>query len=158
MDGIRRQESRFEGPGSGPSPSAGDLAGIVLTLVIIELTAATAYIHLSLGGLLFTLNGLGYVVVLAAYLLGVTAPLAIVQRFSWLPRLGLAAYALVTIGAYLAIGPYFTLGWITKAIEVAIIGLLVADLLIAYGGLRGLREAVLGSLIGLGPRGGPRHA
>ena len=148
MDGSRQHASPSGEPDSGPSPSASDLADIVLMLVIIELTAATAWIHFSLGGLLFTLNGLGYVVILVAYLLSVTAPLAIVQRFDWLPRLGLTAYTLVTIGAYLVIGPYFALGWITKAIEVAMIGLLVADLLIAYGGLRGLRLAVLGSFMG----------
>ena len=33
----------------------------MLTAVSSALTRATAYIHLGLGGLLFTLNGLGYI-------------------------------------------------------------------------------------------------
>ena len=158
MNGNLRQTPSFEGTGGGPSPSASELAGIVLMIVIIELTAATAIIHLILGGPLFTLNGVGYVGLLAAYVLSVTAPLTTMRLFSWLPRLGLAAYTLVTIGAYLVLGPYFPLGWATKAIEVAIVGLLLADLLIAYGGLRGLRDAVLSSMSGVRRSGGSRHA
>ena len=100
-----------------------------MLLVILELTVATALIHLSLGGLLFTLNGLGYLGLAAAYLAAVLIPVPLVRRYGWLPRIGLAAYAAVTIGAYLVIGPYFTLGWITKGIELAIIGLVTVDLL-----------------------------
>jgi hypothetical protein len=43
----------------------------------------------------------------------------LVQRFDWLPRIGLLAYASTTIAAYLVVGPYFSLGWVAKAIEVA---------------------------------------
>jgi hypothetical protein len=108
------------------------VVGVVLTLTIIELTLATAYIHLTYGGLIFTLNGIGYVVLAAAYAAS-GLPMSFVQRFAWLPRLGLAGYALVTIGAYLVIGPYSYLGWIAKGIEVAIIGLVVAHLVNTYG-------------------------
>lgn len=112
--------------------SPAGIVGAVLTLVMVELTIATAYIHLSLGGTIFLLNGIGYLV-LAAGVAATALPIPIVQRLRWLPRIGLAAFALVTIGAYLLIGPYFLLGWITKAIEIAIIGLAVADLLNRYG-------------------------
>ena len=95
------------------------LAGIVQMLVIVELTVATASIHLSLGGQIFTLNGLGYLGLAAAYV--ATATLGSLQRFNWLSQIGLAGYAALTIAAYLIIGPYFELGWITKAIELAII-------------------------------------
>ncbi|MGH2428661.1 MAG: hypothetical protein ACRDGV_07215 [Candidatus Limnocylindria bacterium] len=105
----------------------------LLTGVIVELTAATAYLHFSLGGTLFLLNAAGYVALGAAYAISAVAPIPIVRRFSWLPRLGLAAYTLVTIGAYLLMGPYFALGWIAKGIELAIIGLVLADLLVTYG-------------------------
>jgi hypothetical protein len=127
-----------------PFGSSNRLAGTVLTLVIVELTLASAYIHLSLGGLLFTLNALGYLALAAAYL--GTAAVPMLQRFGWLPQLGLAGYAVVTIGAYLFIGPYFDLGWITKGIEVAIVGLVTVDLLSAYGDLGGLWRAAIGSL------------
>ena len=120
------------------------LAGALLTLVIVELTMATAYIHLSLGGLLFTLNAVGYLGLAAAYVASAAVP--IFRRFGWLTRIGLAGYTALTIGAYLALGPYFDLGWITKGIEVAIIGLVFVELLSAYGDLGGLWRAAVGSL------------
>jgi hypothetical protein len=103
---------------------------ILLTGAILELTLATAIIHRTLGGTLFLLNAMGYLALGAAYLVGAAMPMPTVRRFSWLPRAGLAAFALVTIVAYLVIGPYFTLGWVTKGIEVAIVLLVIADLLI----------------------------
>jgi hypothetical protein len=102
---------------------------ILLTGVILELTLATAYIHLTLGGTLFLLNGLGYLALGTAYLAAALLPMPAIRRLGWLPRAGLAAFASVTIVAYLVTGPYFTLGWLTKGIEVAIVLLLVADLL-----------------------------
>lgn len=114
-------------------PRTRRLADGVLVFVIIELTVATALVHLTLGGLLFTLNGLGYLALAAAYVASATLPHPIARRFSWLPRAGLAGYALITIGAYLVIGPYFTLGWIAKGIELAIVGLVAVDLLTDRG-------------------------
>lgn len=113
-----------------PGPSASGLAAGLMLFVILELTVATAYIHLTLGGLIFTLNGLGYLGLAVAYLASAVLPMPLVRRFSWLPRIGLAGYALVTIGAYLVIGPYFALGWIAKGIELAIVGLVAVDLLV----------------------------
>jgi hypothetical protein len=130
-------------------------AGALLTLVILELTAATAYIHLSLGGTLFLLNALGFVALGLAYGVAAVVPIGIVQRFGWLPRIGLAAYALLTIGAYLVIGPYFALGWIAKGIEVAIVGLVLVDLLSSHGSLGGLVRNAVSSLATLRPRGFP---
>jgi hypothetical protein len=146
--------------GAAPLPPeiAGGLVRVVMALVILELTAATANIHFSLGGLLFTLNGFGYAALAAAYAIGALVPLTIVQRFAWLPRIGLAGYTLATIAAYLVIGPYFTLGWITKGIEVAIVGLLVADMLIVYGSPRDVWHAAVGSFSPPRSPGGPRHA
>ena len=112
---------------------------ILLSGVILELTVATAIIHLNLGGTLFLLNAAGYLVLGAAYLVGVAMPVPAVRRFSWVPRVGLAAFASVTIIAYLVIGPYFTLGWVTKGIELAIVLLVISDLLMgadAFGGSR----------------------
>lgn len=115
---LRQREPRFAGIADG-----------LLLLIIVELTAATAFIHLSLGGTLFTLNGLGYLALGGAYLASSVLPFPLVRRFSWVPRVGLAAFALVTIIAYLVIGPYFVLGWTAKGIELAIIGLVAVDLL-----------------------------
>lgn len=138
------QRPVFAGVDESQFGSSKRIAGALLTLVIIELTLATAYIHLSLGGLLFTLNGIGYVGLATAY--AVTATVPILRRFGWLAQIGLAGYAALTIGAYLVIGPYFDLGWIAKGIEVAIVGLVIVNLLGAYGDLRGLRRAAIGSM------------
>jgi hypothetical protein len=131
-------------------------ARIVLTLVILELTAATAYVHLTLGGTTFLLNAFGYAVLGAAYA-ATLAPTSIVQRIAWLPRIGLGGYAVVTIGAYLVDGTYFPLGWITKAVELAIVALVTVELLNAYRSPRGLLRAAVGSLTELSGRRA-RHA
>ena len=115
------------------------VVGVALSLIIIELTLATAYVHLTLGDIIFTLNGIGYLVLAAAYAAS-ALPIAFVQRLQWLPRIGLAGFAVTTIGAYLVIGPYFLLGWVTKAIEVAIVGLVAADLVNMYGSARRLER------------------
>jgi hypothetical protein len=121
-------------------------AGAMLTAAIVALTAATAYIHLSLGGLLFTLNGLGYIGLAAMVVIGAAAPLALVERFSWFPRVALMGYAAMTIAGYLVMGPYFTLGWIAKGIEVALIVLLAVDVMRVYGSPMGLVNAALASV------------
>ncbi len=120
--------------------STNPTARILLTGVILELTLATAFIHFTLGGTLFLLNAAGYLALGAAYLAAAALPMPAVRRFGWLPRTGLAAFASVTIVAYLVIGPYFTLGWVTKGIEVAIVLLVIADLLIGADAARTSRR------------------
>ncbi|HET6744981.1 MAG TPA: hypothetical protein VFH90_03940 [Candidatus Limnocylindria bacterium] len=132
-------------------------ASRILTIAIVELTLTTAYIHLTLGGLLFTLNAAGYAALAVALAVVAVVPHPFVQRFTWLPRIGLMAYTATTIGAYLVIGPYFSLGWVAKAIEVAILTLLFADLQRAYGSPAGLVRAALASL-GLARESGPMRA
>ena len=121
----------------------------IMVIAIVELTLTTAWIHLSLGGLLFTLNAVGYAVLAAAMVVIATVSHPLVRRFDWLPRVGLAAYTLATIGGYLVMGPYFSLGWVAKAIEIAILTLLAADLHRAYGSPAGLVRDALAS-VGLG--------
>jgi hypothetical protein len=104
---------------------------MIMAFVIVELTAVTGYLHYTLGGDLFMLNAVGYLVLGAAYSAAIFLPIPLVQRFAWLPRLGLLAYTLVTIGAYLWMGPYFSTGWVAKGIEVAIVALLIADIVTA---------------------------
>lgn len=126
-------------------------AGVLLTAAIVALTLATANIHLGLGGLLFTLNGLGYLGLAALIVIGAVAPMALVARFSWFPRVALVGYAAMTIAGYLVIGPHFTLGWIAKGIEVAIIALVVVDVVRVYGSPMGLIRAALESVAPLLP-------
>ena len=129
--------------------------GALLTAVILELTAATGYIHFNLGGTLFLLNALGYAALGAAYAFAAVAPIPLVRRFSWLPRVALAAYTLVTIGAYLATGPYILLGWVAKGIEVAIVGLIGVDLLSTYGSPSGVVRAAAASIRAMPARSNP---
>jgi hypothetical protein len=121
-------------------------AAAVLTAAIVGLTLATAYIHLGLGGLLFTLNGLGYAGLAGLIVIGAAAPMPIVKRFSWFPRVALMGYTATTIAGYLVMGPYFTLGFIAKGIEVALIALLVVDIFRVYGSPMGLVRAAVGSV------------
>ena len=96
---------------------------VALRLAIVGLTLSTAYIHSTLGGLLFTLNAVGYVTAAVALVI----PLAIAVRFRWFVRLGLIGYAATTIIAWAIQGPYFQTAYIAKAIEVALIALVAID-------------------------------
>jgi hypothetical protein len=126
----------------------------IIVIAIVELTLTTAGIHLTLGGMLFTLNAVGYAVLAAGMVVIATVPHPLVRRFDWLPRVALAAYTLATIGGYLVIGPHFGMGWVAKAIEVAILTLLAADLHRSYGSPGGLLRDALAS-VGLRRGTGP---
>ena len=119
-------------------------ATLALTVPIVELALTTGYIHLTLGGPLFTLNAAGYAALAASYAVASLTQGGIIGRLAWLPRVALFGYTLTTIGAYLAMGPYFTLGWVAKAVEVALLTLIAADLARAYGSPAGLVGAVIG--------------
>jgi hypothetical protein len=99
------------------------LSDVVIRAAIVGLVLATGYIHLSLGGLLFTLNALGYFTAAVA----MVVPLALAVRFRWFVRVGLIGYAATAIVAWAIMGPYFQLAYIAKGIEVALIALLVID-------------------------------
>ena len=118
----------------------------IIAVAIVALTLTTAYIHVTLGGLLFTLNAAGYAALALAMVVIATVAHPLVRRFDWAPRVGLAGYTAVTIAGYLVIGPYFSLGWMAKAIEVGILALLVADVRRAYGTPGGLVRAALASV------------
>jgi hypothetical protein len=103
---------------------------------IFVLTLATASIHLFLaftaipyfglnfGVILFILNGLGYLGLLAALQL----PIPQLARFRSAARWALVAYATLTIVLWFIMAPlYDFIGYIDKAIEVALIALLITD-------------------------------
>jgi hypothetical protein len=96
---------------------------VIVRIAIVGLTLGTAYIHSTLGGLLFTLNALGYLVAAVA----VVIPLGLAIRFRWFIRLGLMGYAAAAIVAWAIQGPYYTTAFIAKGIEVALITLLAVD-------------------------------
>ena len=105
------------------------VAGIALRFGIVALTLGTAYIHSTLGGLLFTLNSIGYVVAAIAMI----APITLAVRFRWVVRLGLMGYAATAIIGWAIMGPYYSTAYLAKGIEIALIFLLVVDFLRADG-------------------------
>ena len=110
---------------TAPSTTAGDIPviDVLIRSGVVALTIATGAIHLTLGGPLFTLNGLGYVVAAVA----IVIPLSIAVRFRWLVRLGLIGYAATTIVGWYLMGPRYETAYVAKAIEIALIALLAVD-------------------------------
>jgi hypothetical protein len=102
-------------------------AGVGLGVGIFLLALATAIIHLylglSFGNTLFVLNGLGYLGLLAALQL----PIPQLARFRPFVRWVLVGYTALTIVLYFVMAPLTVIGLVDKAIEVALIVLLLAD-------------------------------
>ena len=96
---------------------------VVVRAAIVALILGTAYIHSTLGGLLFTLNAVGYVVAAVAMVI----PLALAVRFRWIVRIGLIGYAATAIVGWAVMGPYYSTAYVAKAIEVALIVLVAVD-------------------------------
>jgi hypothetical protein len=96
---------------------------------ILLATLATAAIHFSLlfPDVLFILNALGYLTLLAVYFL----PIDIFRKYHNLVRWLFIGFTLVTILGWVAIGdkswPAGSLGYITKLIEIILIILLLVD-------------------------------
>jgi len=102
---------------------------VILRAEIVALTLATAAIHASLGGTVFLLNASGYAVLAVALVL--PGPVA---RIRWLVRPALIGFAAMTIAGWLFFGARFDLAYLSKAIEVALIGLLLVDSWVVDGG------------------------
>ena len=95
-------------------------------IAIVILTLATAFIHFSLlfPNPMFILNGLGYLVLLAAYFL----PIPFAKDNRGLVRWVFIGYTLVTILAWVAIGDKaWVVGYLTKLIEIVLVILLWTD-------------------------------
>ena len=97
----------------------------VLRVGIALLTLATALIHLQLAfpDPAFILNGLGYLALLAALYL----PVRRVARYRNTARWVLIGYAALTIFLWILLGARTPIGYIDKAIEVALITLLLIE-------------------------------
>lgn len=107
-----------------------DALSIVLRVAIVVLTLATAYIHYTLGGMMFMLNAAGFLVLGLAMI----APLPIASRYRWLIRAALIVFALMTIGGWLMFGARYSMGYLATGIEVGLIVLLFVELLRYDGG------------------------
>jgi hypothetical protein len=106
-------------------PSSGTPTNVVLRVGIVALTLGTALIHLSLNfpDLGFMLNGLGYLTLLAALCL----PVPQLARYRDIVRWVLIGYAALTILLWILLGDRTAIGYTAKAIEVALITLLLLE-------------------------------
>lgn len=120
--------------------------GVILTAAIVALTLTTAWIHFSLGGLLFLLNALGYAGLAVLFVLGAAAPHRLIARYSWFPRVALIGYAMVTIVAWAVMGPYFPLAYFAKAVEVSLIAIIVIDIFRVFGSPAAMARIAIASL------------
>jgi hypothetical protein len=103
----------------------------------VVLTLATAWVHASLGGLLFLLNAAGYATFAVGML--VPRPLALLRP---LVRLGLLGFTIVTIGAWVAFGARFELAYIDKGIELVLVALVALEIQLQDGGPIGLARKI----------------
>ena len=117
---------------------------IALRIGIIALTLATAQIHTTLGGLMFTLNAIGYATLAAAMVL--PGPLG---RVRWLTRYALVGFTATTIVGWLAFGARFDLAYIDKAIETALIGLVLVESWVIDGGPLAVLRRARGDVVAL---------
>jgi len=125
-----------------------DWVAVGLVAGTVVLTLATAYIHWTLGGLLFTMNALGYATLAVALIV----PLGLADRFRWLIRLGLLGFTLATMAGWVLFGARIEIAYLDKAIEAVLVAFLVISIYRfdagAIGVLARLR-ALPGELTGL---------
>lgn len=103
----------------------------LLQVGIVLLALATAAIHLFLAlnsgdtttMIMFTLNGLGYIGLLAAMYLRVP----VLHKYPRLVRFMMVAYTLLTIILWVIMGERSTIGYTAKAIEAVLVILLFME-------------------------------
>jgi len=78
---------------------------------------------------MFTLNAIGYATLATAMVM--PGPIG---RIRWLTRYALIGFTATTIFGWLAFGARFDLAYIDKAVEVALIGLLLIESWVIDGG------------------------
>lgn len=111
-----------------------DTMDLGLTVAAAILALAAGYIHSTLGGMMFTLNAIGYAVAAIALVI----PLGIVERFRWLVRLGLLGYTLATIGGWILFGARYDVAYYTLAIELVLVAVLAVSIWRMDGGVGGV--------------------
>ena len=109
------------------------LLAVTIRILILALTLATAWIHSTLGGALFTLNAFGY----TALAIAMIAP-GPIGRLRWLVRLALMAFASATVVGWLLFGAWFSLAYLDKGIELVLITLVAVEVCREDGGVAGI--------------------
>ena len=107
----------------------------ILSVIVVGLGLATAIIHVTLisdefakgatvYGTLFSLTAIGYILALTA----MYAPIDALEPYRMPARLLLIAIAVAAIVAYISLGYFDSLGWVTKVIEAALVIAALAEI------------------------------
>jgi hypothetical protein len=104
---------------------------------VVFLTLTTAAVHASLGGVLFTLNAIGY----ATFAVAMMLP-GRIGEIRWLVRLGLLGFTAATIGGWILFGARFPLAYIDKGVEAVLVTFLLLELWLEDGGPIGILRRV----------------
>jgi hypothetical protein len=137
-----------------PNTVAGiDVVEAVLRGGAVVLALALAYIHWTLGGIMFTANAAGYALLAGALIV----PIPLARRYRWLVRLALMGFAAATIGGWVLFGARYWLGYATVGLELLTIAIVAADLYRSDGGPAEIVQRIVTLLRGL-VRGGRRPA
>ena len=89
-------------------------------------------------GTLFILTGVGYMAALALMYL----PIPVLAPFRSLGRILMVGIAVAAIIAYISLGYFDTLGWVTKGIEAALVLAVATDTLLAGRSTGRARDSV----------------
>ena len=123
-----------------------DRLELAIRAAAVMFALVTAYIHSTLGGLLFTLNAIGFLV----FAVGLLAPIGIVVGARYAPplrllvRLGLLGFSAATIIGWVLIGARIAQGYEATTIEVILVVLMAVDIGRTTGGpISVVRELLL---------------
>lgn len=102
---------------------------VAIRVAVVGLTLATAYIHTTLGGLMFMANAAGFATLAVAMI----APVGLAVRYRGLIQVALGGFAAATIGGWVLFGARYSTGYIATGIEIAIVALVAIATYRAYG-------------------------
>jgi hypothetical protein len=104
-------------------PAPLSVLDLALRGAIVMLAMTAAYIHWTLGGLMFALNAIGF----AFGAIAMVIPLEFAERHRWVVRIGLAGYAATTVGMWFVQGPRYSTAFTAAAAELLLVALLALD-------------------------------
>ena len=106
---------------------------VVVRVLVVGLTLATAAIHASLGGLLFLANAMAY----ATFAVAMVVP-GPIGRIRWLVRVALLGFTAATIGGWVLFGARFSLAYLDKGIELGLMAAIAFEMWRFDGGPIGI--------------------
>ncbi len=113
-----------------------DVPEIGLRLAAVALALGASYIHSTLGGLLFTLNAIGFATLAAGLVFpfGWLVGARYARPLRLLARLALMGFAAATVGGWVMFGARYSTGYMATASECVLVVLLGLDVARAVGG------------------------